>query len=112
MKDLKISDLFEMQKKLWEQNKEKWAPMEPSYARNFLLFMIEEMGESIAIIKKKGDDEIMNNKLVRNHFIEEMGDIMMYYFDTLLRYKVTPEEFNKIYLKKHLTNLKRDYNYK
>ena len=46
--------MMDRQKILFEQNKAKWSPMEPAYGRNFLLWMFEEMGECIAIIKKKG----------------------------------------------------------
>lgn len=35
--------------------------MKPEYAKSFILYMIEEIGESIAIIKKKGEAEIMDN---------------------------------------------------
>ena len=52
--DIKISDMMKMQMELWELNKDNWSPMEAKYGRNFLLWMIEEMGEVISIIKKKG----------------------------------------------------------
>ena len=38
--------------------------------------MIEEVGECISIIKKKGDDAIMNDEAVRKAFVEEMGDVL------------------------------------
>lgn len=44
-KDINISEMMEMQKELWEIHKDKWSPMEAKYGRNFLLWMIEEMGE-------------------------------------------------------------------
>ena len=52
-KDLKISELKEMQLKLFEINKEKWNDMEPNAAKNHILYMVEEIGECISIIKKK-----------------------------------------------------------
>ena len=57
-KDINFSEMMKMQKELWEVNKDKWSPMEAKYGRNFLLWMIEEMGEVISIIKKKGDNAI------------------------------------------------------
>ena len=107
--DIKISEMMKMQKELWEENTENWSPMEAKYGRNFLLWMIEEMGEVISIIKKKGDNEIMTDKEVRKAFVEEMSDILMYYNDTLLRYGITANEISTAYLQKHNKNMKRNY---
>jgi hypothetical protein len=52
-KDLKVSEMIDLSYKLWEKNKETWSPMEPEYGKDFILYMIEEVGEVIAIIKKK-----------------------------------------------------------
>lgn len=107
--DIKISDMMDMQKELWELHKDKWSPMEAKYGRNFLLWMIEEIGEVISIIKKKGDNAIMSNEEVRKAFIEEMGDVLMYYNDTLLRYGITSNEISKAYIEKHNKNMGRNY---
>lgn len=107
--DIKISNMMDMQMELWEANKDKWSPMEAKYGRNFLLWMMEEMGEVISIIKKKGDNAIMNNEEVRTAFVEEMSDVLMYYNDTLLRYGITPDEISSAYIKKHNKNMKRNY---
>lgn len=109
MADLKISEMLEMQKELFEPHKDEWPPMQPEAGRNFLLFMVEEMGEAIAIIKKKGDRAIMDNEAVRSAFCEEMADVLMYYNDTLLRYGISPEEISKAYIEKHERNMGRDY---
>lgn len=95
--------------KLWEIHKEEWPPMEAEYGRNFLLWMVEEMGEAISIIKKKGDNAIINNEEVRKSFIEEMSDVLMYYHDTLLRYGIKPSEISSSYIQKHNKNMKRNY---
>ena len=50
-------------------------------ARNQLLWMLIEVGEAADIIKKIGDSQIINNETVRNHFIEEMCDVLMYFND-------------------------------
>lgn len=109
MSDLKISDMMSMQKELFELHKETWSPMEPEYGRNFILWMMEEVGESIAIIKKKGDKAIMEDESVRKAFCEEMSDVLMYFHDTLLRYGITAEEISNAYIEKHERNMGRNY---
>ena len=107
--DLKVSDMMEMQRELWELHRDKWSPMEPEYGRNFLLWMVEELGEVIAIVKKKGDAAIAADPAVRGAFTEEMSDVLMYFMDTLLRYGVSPQELSEAYLNKHGANMGRDY---
>ncbi len=107
--DLTISEMKEMQLELYEKNKEKWNDMEPKAAKSHLLYMVEEMGECIAIIKKKGIDEIMNNPNVRNRFTEEMSDVLMYYIEVLNRLEISSEELSKAYVQKHEKNLQRNF---
>ena len=83
-KDLTISEMKEMQFELYEANKEKWGDRDSKYAKTHLLYMVEEMGECISIIKKKGIDAIMENQ-------------------------ITPEEFSNAYIEKHNINMKRDF---
>lgn len=109
MSNLRISDMMAMQMELWEQHRDTWSPMEPCAGRNFILYMIEEIGECVAILKKKGDSAVMEDPAVRVHFTEEMSDVLMYFTDALLRYGVTPEELSEAYLKKHIRNMGRDY---
>lgn len=109
MSDLKISDMMEMQKSLYEIHKDSWSPMEPEYGRNFILWMMEEVGECISIIKKKGDTAISENLAVRRAFCEEMSDVLMYFNDTLLRYGITAEEISEAYQEKHKRNMGRNY---
>ena len=108
-KDISINKTLEMSKELWEENKEKWSPMTPEYGRDSILYMIEEIGEVISIVKKKGQDKIMNDPEIREHFIEEMCDVMMYYSDVLNRFDVTSEEFAHKYYEKFHSNMKRNY---
>ena len=89
MQELKISDMLKTQYQLWEAHKDKWSPMEPKYARNSLLWMIEEIGEVIAIIKKKGESKIIEDDNVKEMFREELVDVLMYYLDVLNRYGIT-----------------------
>lgn len=107
--DLTIGQMMQMQKNLFERHKDTWHPMEPEYGRDFLLYMIEEMGEVIAILKKKGSDAVVADPDVRAAFLEEMADVLMYYHDVLLRYHVTPEEISESYRRKHEKNMGRNY---
>ncbi len=109
MSELAVSDMMQMQKELWALHRDTWSPMEPKFGRDFILWMMEEIGESIAIIKKKGDQAIMQEPNVRSAFLEEMCDVLMYYFDTLLHYGVTPEELSAAYSSKHIFNMNRDF---
>jgi len=104
-----MSDMLIVQKELWERHKDEWSPMEPQYARNHLLWMIEELGEAIAIIKKRGEAEIMSDAEVRAAFVEELVDVHMYFNEVLLRYGISAAEFSAAYLSKHEKNMKRDY---
>ena len=107
--DLTISELKNMQLELYEKNKEKWNDMKPEAANNHLLYMVEEMGECISIIKKKGIDSVMNDAGVRGRFTEEISDVLMYYIEVLNRLEISSEELSEAYIKKHKTNLSRNY---
>ena len=107
--DLKISQMMEMQKELFALHKDTWSPMEAEYGKDFILYMMEEVGETIAILKKKGSGAVVSDAEVREAFLEEMADVLMYYHDILLRFQVTPEEISEAYLKKHARNMGRDY---
>lgn len=107
--DLSVSHFMSMQKALYQLHAHEWPPMEPEAGKNMVLYMVEEVGEVIAILKKKGDYSVTDDPEVREAFLEEMSDVLMYYMDTLLRYHVTPEELSEAYVKKHLRNMGRDY---
>lgn len=107
--DLTLSQMQAMQRALFEPHKDQWHPMEPEYGKDFILYMMEEVGETIAILKKKGCDAVVTDPEVRVAFLEEMSDILMYYTDILLRFHVTPEELSETYLRKHTKNMGRDY---
>ena len=109
MRDLTFQQMQDMQHELWELNKEKWSPMEPQYARNHFLWMIGEIGEVLDIIKKCGEERIMSDAEVKSAFVEELCDVLMYFNDILLRYKISPEDIASVYAKKHNKNMKRDY---
>ncbi len=108
-KNLNISELIKMQEELYEVNKDKWNDHNPQAAKSHLLYMVEEMGECISIIKKKGIDSIMNDDHIRERFVEEISDVLMYYTEVLIRLGITPEELSQAYVKKHNTNMNRNY---
>ncbi len=107
--ELSLSQLMQMQRDLYELHKTQWAPREPENGKEHILYMIEEIGETIAILKKKGSDQVAADPQVRAAFLEELSDIMMYYIDVLLCFHISPEEFAESYLKKHHRNMGRDY---
>lgn len=108
--DLSMGDMMRLQKDLYAIHEGKWSAMEPEYGKDFILYTVEEIGEVIAILKKKGERAVMDDPTVRAAFLEEMADVLMYFHDTLLRFHVTPEEISQAYLEKHDRNMGRDYN--
>lgn len=109
MKDISVSQMMEMQRELYELHKHEWSPRVPETGRNFMLFLMEELGEAIAIIKKKGDQAVTDDPEVRCHFTEEMADVLMYYTEILICHGITPEEIGTAYRRKHHKNVGRDY---
>ncbi len=107
--DLTVSQMMQVQRQLYEVHKDHWNPREPEFGRDHILFMIEEIGEAIAILKKKGNGAIMEKDAVRQAFLEEMSDVLMYYLDVLLCYHVSPEEISKAFMEKHQKNMGRNY---
>jgi NTP pyrophosphatase (non-canonical NTP hydrolase) len=107
--DLSISQMLEMQKKLFEAHGRMWAPMTPQYGHEFIMYMVEEIGEVISIWKKKGPEAMLEEPAVREAFLEEMADVLMYYNEVLLRFHVSADEISKAYDKKHQRNMTRDY---
>ena len=50
--DLSISQMMQLQKELFDPHKDKWPPMEAEFGKDYVLYMIEEVGEVISILKK------------------------------------------------------------
>ncbi len=107
MNDINFEQMQLLQRQLQEKYKHKWEPICPSIARNKLLWMMIEAGEMADIIKKSGDDAIMNDEQTRSHMIEEACDVLMYFNDVLMCYQITPEELASIYHEKHERNMSR-----
>ena len=56
-----IETLMRMQRELYEKHRDTWDPLQPEYARNSLLWLVEEVGEVVAIFKKRGERETAQN---------------------------------------------------
>ncbi|MBQ4637242.1 MAG: hypothetical protein IJB92_00745 [Clostridia bacterium] len=100
MSDLKISQMLDMQNRLYELHRHEWRPRTALTANYQLLWSVDELGEVIAIIKKKESLAVMENEAVRAHFVEEMDDVFMYLFDALQCFGVDEHEFTRAYLEK------------
>ena len=107
--NLSITDMMQMQTALHQLHEKEWFPLEPAYGQHTVLYMIEEIGEAIAVLKKKGDQAVMHDASVRAAFLEELADVLMYYTDVLLRYHITPEEIAEAYIRKHEKNMGRNF---
>ena len=107
--DLSISQMMQMQTDLFSLHKDTWPAIDPQFGKDYILFMVEEIGEVIAVLKKKGHNAIMEDPVTRQTFLEEMADVLMYYNDILLRYQVTPEEISEAFIKKHSVDMNRNF---
>ena len=109
MTDLTLSQIMAMQKELQDKHKGKWPPLTPDYGRSCLLWMVEEFGEVVSVIKKRGEKAVMTEPAVREAFIEEFVDVLMFMNDTLMCYEITAEDLAETFLKKHSKNMGRDW---
>ena len=109
MSDLKLSEIMVMQKELQDKHKGKWAPLTPEYGRSCLLWMVEELGEVVAIVKKSDEKLIMSDEKIRSALAEEFVDILMFMNDALICYGITASDFSEAYLRKHARNMNRDW---
>ena len=107
MSSFDFETMHAMQAELQERYKGKWPTICPSIGREKLLWMMAEMGEVADIIKKQGDEKIMEDTTVREHFIEEMCDTLMYFNDVCRCYSIKPEDLERVYREKHRKNLAR-----
>lgn len=107
MSNFSINEMQLMQKELQDKYKEKWERICPETGKNKFLWMIGEIGEVIDIIKKNGDKSAVADSSVREHLIEEMADVLMYYNDVMLCYGITEDELKQAYIEKFQKNMKR-----
>ena len=107
MSNFSINEMQSMQKELQDKYKEKWERICPETGKNKFLWMIGEIGEVIDIIKKNGVKSAVADSSVREHLIEEMADVLMYYNDVMLCYGITEDELKQAYIEKFQKNMKR-----
>ena len=105
---MELADFLKMQHDLAVEKGWIWDRT-PENGPFSLLWSMDELGEAISIIKKKGSFGIMENPSVREHFIEEVADHLMYVFDMMECYSITAEEFTDVYVKKFERNLGRSW---
>ena len=107
MGDFTIEDMLAIQQALQEKYKDKWEPIGPEAGKHKLLWMLGEVGEVIDIIKKNGDQKAVEDAEVRQHLVEEMADVLMYYNDVLLCYGISEQELKEAYTAKFKKNMTR-----
>lgn len=107
MEDFSVNNMLEMQRALQEKYKNKWEEISPEAGKHKLLWLLGEIGEVIDIIKKNGDTKSVKDKELREHLVEEMADVLMYYNDVLLCYGISADELKEAYTAKFEKNMKR-----
>ena len=107
MDDFGFNEMLAMQTALQERYKDIWKPIGPDRGNDQLLWMIGEIGEVIDIIKKHGGKTACQDEKLREHFVEELADVLMYYNDVLLCYGISAEELKRSYTGKFEKNMKR-----
>lgn len=104
---LSLEEMQDMQKAMQEKYKPIWGGLSPEKAVEKMLWLHGELGEASDIIKKKGLQAILDDSEERNHFTEEMCDVLMYLNDVLICFGITPEEAESVYRAKIERNMKR-----
>ena len=107
MSDFTIKDMLAMQQTLQEKYKDKWETICPEAGKHKLLWLLGEVGEVIDIIKKNGDQKAVEYLDLRQHLVEEMADVLMYYNDVLLCYGISEQELKEAYTAKFEKNMTR-----
>ena len=105
--DFGINEMLGMQQALQEKYKDKWKPICPERGKEQLLWMIGEIGEVIDVVKKHYGADFTQAGPLREHLIEELADVLMYYNDVLLCYGISAEELKQSYTRKFEKNMNR-----
>ena len=105
--DFGVLEMQQMQRALQEKYKDIWRPVCPERGKDQLLWMIGEIGEVVDIVKKHGGEAASRDDQLREHLVEELADVLMYYTDVLLCYGISPAELKRAYVNKFETNMKR-----
>lgn len=102
-----VGEMLDMQTALLEKYADRWEHLSPDAGKHHLLWMIGEVGEVIDIVKKNGGELACTDPALRQHLMEEMADVLMFYADVLLCYGITEDELKQAYCSKFETNMKR-----
>ncbi len=103
---LTIERIFELREAL--RSKNGWV-YNIDDLKNQTLNLIGEVGEVTDIYKKKGVENILTDPKIKEHFTEEMVDVLFYYFNMLMCAGITPEELEKEFIRKHNEVMVRDF---
>ena len=107
MDNFSFEEMQAIQRELQEKYKHKWSPLSPEIGKDQLLWLLIELGEVADVIKKSGNQKILEDREVRTHFIEELCDVLMYFNDVMLCYNISIDELKEVYLQKHKKNMER-----
>ncbi len=107
MEQFSIDEMQEMQKALQQRYRDKWEPICPATGQNKLLWMIGEIGEVIDIVKKNGAENAIADEMLREALVEELADVLMYFNDIMLCYKISEQELKNAYIRKFDRNMNR-----
>lgn len=107
MEDLSFVEMQNIQKELREKYKDKWERLTPELSKDYLLWLMIEVGEAADILKKEGYELVMSDPDTRRRYVEELVDVMMYFNDSMICCGITTEELRQVYLEKHRKNMSR-----
>ena len=105
--DLTVSEMQFMQKELQETYFDKWGGLSPEKAKEQLLWLMIELGEAADILKKSGCEAVMEDAAIRDHFVEELCDVLMYFYDATLCFDIGPQELSEKFVEKFQRNMTR-----
>ena len=63
--------------------------------------------EKSLISSKNGSENAVSDNTLREKLVEELADVLMYYNDVLLCYRVTADELKQSYINKFQKNMTR-----
>lgn len=107
MSEFSVNEMLAMQQALQEKYRGKWRPICPETGVSKLLWLVGELGEVIDIVKKNGAEKATSDPALREHLVEEMADVLMYYHDVMLCFDISAEELQKAYTEKFQRNMNR-----
>lgn len=102
-----ISEMMEMQEKLQEKYRNIWDELSPEKGRDKLLWTIGEIGEVIDIVKKNGEEKLMQSAALKEELVTELADVLMYFNEILMCYGISEDELKQAYTDKFKKNMQR-----